>query len=181
MKHVQRLRNKVFRRSASPARLEPQNPSMSATTTESMEPRTENYGLFNLAPITPVPSGSKNYSVDIIAVHGLNGDAYSTWRHHPDGTLWLRDLLPKFLPGCRVYTYGYPSKIFSESTARVQDYARHLLISVRDMREDPPTVRPLGLYTVVVPDTAARVIVLSFLYVIVLVGLFLNRFVSHCP
>ncbi|PTB38647.1 hypothetical protein M441DRAFT_145727 [Trichoderma asperellum CBS 433.97] len=106
------------------------------SSTESTEQSIEKHGLFKLAEGKPDPSGSSNYPVDIIAVHGLNGDAFSTWRHHQDGTLWLRDLLPKFLPGCRVYTYGYPSKIFSQSSARVEEYARDLLISLRDNRED---------------------------------------------
>lgn len=99
--------------------------------------------MFKLADEKPDPSGSNNYSVDIIAVHGLNGDASSTWRHNPDGTLWLRDLIPEFLPGRRVYTYGYPSKIFSQSSAVVQEYARDLFISIRDIQE--------GLAAVILP------------------------------
>ncbi|KPM39876.1 hypothetical protein AK830_g6697 [Neonectria ditissima] len=73
---------------------------------------------------------SETYPVDIIAVHGLNGDAYSTWTHSLTGTLWLRDFLPNFLPGCRVYTYGYPSKLFCDvSRGRVQEFGRGLLAS----------------------------------------------------
>ncbi|KAK0709354.1 hypothetical protein B0T26DRAFT_623891, partial [Lasiosphaeria miniovina] len=54
------------------------------------------------------------YPVDIIDIHGLNGHPFNTWTHE-NGTLWLRDLLPGHLPGCRVYTYGYPSDVFSKS------------------------------------------------------------------
>ncbi|KAH6873842.1 hypothetical protein B0T10DRAFT_234496 [Thelonectria olida] len=148
MKHVKRFKSRVLGRTTSPARSTLENPSRSTNTpepesqpesvcsTEPTEPRTEKRGLFKLADSKPDSSGSKNYPVDIIAVHGLNGDAFSTWCHKPDGTLWLRDLLPEFLPGCRVYTYGYPSKIFSESSARVQEYARNLLVSLRDICED---------------------------------------------
>ena len=102
------------------------------------EPRREKFGLFELSPrdTSKVPSAAENYCVDIIAVHGLNGDAFSTWRHQPDGTLWLRDLLPQFLPGCRVYTYGYPAKVFSESKARVQGCARDLLVSIEQLHKD---------------------------------------------
>ncbi|OIW34693.1 hypothetical protein CONLIGDRAFT_658495 [Coniochaeta ligniaria NRRL 30616] len=86
----------------------------------------------------------EHYAVDIIAVHGLNGDAYTTWTHG-NGTLWLRDLLPKVLPGCRVYTYGYPSQVaFSTSFAEVQEYSRRLLSSIRDVQEDRDQgIRPL--------------------------------------
>ncbi|KAM0260900.1 hypothetical protein ACHAQJ_002519 [Trichoderma viride] len=148
MRHVQRLKAKVLRRPASPGKSVPEQAYPTTNTpgpphqranlspTESTEPSVEKRGLFKLADGKPDPSGSSNYPVDIIAVHGLNGDAFSTWRHHQDGTLWLRDLLPGFLPGCRVYTYGYPSKIFAQSSARVEEYARDLLISLRDSRED---------------------------------------------
>lgn len=110
--------------------------------------RPERFGLFRLdAPSTSTststsPSLDDNNSnqpgqfpVDIIAVHGLSGDAYSTWTH-PNGTLWLRDLLPDFLPGCRVYTYGYPSQAaFTRSYADVSAYARRLLDSIRGLSE----------------------------------------------
>jgi len=62
-----------------------------------------------------------------VAIHGLNGDAYTTWEHE-NGTLWLRDLLPDTLPGSRVYTYGYPSGVFwSNSVAGLRDFSQHLL------------------------------------------------------
>ncbi|KAH7019650.1 hypothetical protein EDB80DRAFT_676627 [Ilyonectria destructans] len=104
--------------------------SVSAQTTESTQPRTEKHGLFKLAESQPDPLEPETYPVDIIAVHGLNGDAYSTWTHSSAGTLWLRDFLPIFLPGCRAYTYGYPSKLFCElSRGRVQEFGRGLLAS----------------------------------------------------
>ena len=56
------------------------------------------FGLWPLAKDWSVPSGQ--YEVDIIAIHGLNGHRLKTWTHD-NGTLWLRDLLPKTLPGCR--------------------------------------------------------------------------------
>lgn len=131
-KMLHRLKSKVLRRQAV-AESAPQR-------TDTAVPRAEKLGLHFVAESPPDPSGSKPYAVDIVAVHGLNGDAFSTWRHS-NGTLWLRDLLPTFLPGCRVYTYGYPSKIFSESSlAGVQEYARGLLSSIRDLQEDSKPV-----------------------------------------
>lgn len=71
--------------------------------------------------------------VDIVAIHGLNGDAFSTWEHE-NGTLWLRDLLPSALPGSRIFTYGYPSKLFfSKSLASLRDYSQRLLSSLLDI------------------------------------------------
>ncbi|CAM1505855.1 Fc.00g114920.m01.CDS01 [Cosmosporella sp. VM-42] len=58
------------------------------------------WGLFHLASSPPV-DGDEEFPVDIIAIHGLNGNRLSTWTHE-NKTLWLRDLLPGLLPGCRV-------------------------------------------------------------------------------
>ena len=156
MRHIRRLKTRVTRQSASSARpvLEDPSPSVNSSklgsqslsnSTEPKEPRTEKHGLFKVADSNLESTEFKDYPVDIVAVHGLNGDAFSTWRHQPDGTMWLQDLLPRSLPGCRVYTYGYPSKIFSQSSARVQEYARNLLISLRDIHEDSAVVRPTAL------------------------------------
>lgn len=137
LERLERFKSKVLRRTASPGRPESQTASAHL-----VEPRSD--GLHRLFPTNesqPGPSEGQEYPVDIIAVHGLNGDAYSTWTHKPDGTLWLRDLLPSFLPGCRVYTYSYPSQIFSESFARVHDFARGLLVEIRDLQEGSTTVQ----------------------------------------
>lgn len=145
MRHVRQLKSKLLGRTPTSSREgsshSPQEPAhaSSRTTKESAseKPKAEKLGLFEISrEDTPGPlSTPENYCVDVIAIHGLNGDAYSTWRHQPDGTLWLRDLLPKSLPGCRVYTYGYPSKVFSESMARLQECARDLLVSLRQLRD----------------------------------------------
>lgn len=97
--------------------------------------KTEPTGLFPVAEGHPATGQQTQYPVDIVAVHGLNGDAETTWTH-PNGTFWLRDLLPDLLPGCGVFTYGYPSKIFlNHSLAGVKDFSRHLLDRLRYMYE----------------------------------------------
>ena len=99
-------------------------------------------GLICLAESTPGLGDCEQYSVDIIAVHGLNGDSYTTWTHE-NGTLWLKDFLPSSLPGCRVFTYGYPSELFSSSVAEVKGYARRLLGSIRDVQDSASNQVPL--------------------------------------
>ncbi|KAF4336802.1 hypothetical protein FBEOM_9336 [Fusarium beomiforme] len=140
MKHVKRFKARVLKRPDSPgsSALESRSQSLSSALPGPAEPSIEKRGLFKLAESKAAPDSleSTSYPVDIVAVHGLNGDAFSTWTHKLTGILWLKDLLPNFLPGCRVYTYGYPSKIFSQSSERVQEYALNLLISVRDIYED---------------------------------------------
>ena len=76
------------------------------------------------------------YQADIIFVHGLNGHFSRTWTH-PNGTCWARDLLPIELPGSRIYSYGYPSKIFAnKSVAGIRDFAGHLLSDIEIIIKD---------------------------------------------
>jgi len=135
------LRKKFGRRSGGRSNSDDEPPNTSTAST-----RSEPFGLFLLAESGPNPSDHEHYPVDIIAVHGLNGDAYTTWTH-ANGMLWLRDLLPNFLPGCRVYTYGYPSQVaFTTSFAEVEDYARRLLSSIRDVYEHSDQVLSATLF-----------------------------------
>ncbi|EMD85651.1 hypothetical protein COCC4DRAFT_181892 [Bipolaris maydis ATCC 48331] len=113
--------------------LTPEVPQKPQQFSQGQVPATEHkksYGLFLLHE-NALPDDSKDYiGVDVVAIHGLNGDAYTTWRHE-NGTLWLRDLLPSALPGSRVFTYGYPSELFwSNSVATLRDYSGNLLSSL---------------------------------------------------
>ena len=129
LNNMKKLLKKLGKRPVNDARTDPQS-------TNPQEAVSERFGLLLLAESTPKPENRETYPVDIIAVHGLNGDAYATWKHD-NQTLWLRDLLPSFLPGSRVFTFGYPSQLaFSTSFARVQEYSRRLLSSIRDIQED---------------------------------------------
>jgi hypothetical protein len=74
------------------------------------------------------------YHLDVIAIHGLNGNAFTTWTNKR-GQLWLQDLLPHSLPGARVYTFGYDSTIFSQSKSDIGDFARRLLSELSLIRQ----------------------------------------------
>ena len=105
----------------------------------STEGRTEKFGLFPVGKVSTSPE-TQQFNVDIIAIHGLNGDAFTTWTH-ANGTFWLRDLLPECLPGSRVFTYGYPSQVaFNSSYATVRDYSRRLLSSVQSLQAESKEV-----------------------------------------
>lgn len=82
---------------------------------------TQKIGLFELS----TDECEKN--IDVVAVHGLQGDAYKTWEHE-NGSLWLRDFLPTDIPHARIMTFGYDSTIaFSKSVAKIEDKALELL------------------------------------------------------
>lgn len=73
-------------------------------------------------------------SLDIVAVHGITGNAYDTWIHG-NGTFWLQDLIPKDLPGVRVFSYGYPADVFCTfATGTIDTFARSLLESLKRER-----------------------------------------------
>ena len=99
--------------------------------------RSEKYGLFFLneqhfGDVTK--AGEARCSVDIVALHGINGDAYNTWTHR-NGKLWLRDFLAQLLPGARIFTFGYPSEVaFALATGRLGDFARSLLEELNYIR-----------------------------------------------
>lgn len=93
-------------------------------------------GLFAVTDRHGRPA-SDSGPVDVIAVHGLNGNPHSTWTHPVSGTMWLKDILPSYVPECRVYTFGYASKVkHNPSVATVPDFARSLLDSLRNLREE---------------------------------------------
>lgn len=94
--------------------------------------RLEKDGLFRLYPVNE--NVEITFGPDVIAVHGLNGDAYGTWTHE-NKKLWLRDFLPTKLPNARVFTFGYSSEVaFTKSRGKVDEFARSLLNALKRMR-----------------------------------------------
>src|SRR5438876_677586 len=71
----------------------------------------------------------------IIAITGLDGHAYGSWRGKgPLGRMWLRDFLSKDLPHCRTMIYGYNSKLLSNGIDTIMDYSRELMEEVKKVR-----------------------------------------------
>ena len=80
----------------------------------------ERHGLSELS------NPEREKTLDIIAVHGLQGDAFKTWQYE-NGPIWIRDFLLKDLPFARIFTYGYESAVFGNSAATIEDKALSLL------------------------------------------------------
>jgi hypothetical protein len=92
--------------------------------------RTDKYGLILLNPQN-INSDSvraeEAFELDIVALHGITGDAYDTWTHE-NGKFWLRDFLPEDFPGARVFSFGYDAGVlFSQSKGNIESFARSLL------------------------------------------------------
>ncbi|KAN0120203.1 ankyrin [Hyaloscypha variabilis] len=79
-------------------------------------------------------------TVDIVAIHGLNGGRWSTWTYKAKGktdVMWLQDLLPDKLPQARVMTFGYNADMINNySTSNIRDHARKLLSMLRNKRDE---------------------------------------------
>ena len=76
------------------------------------------------------PADGRQIDLDIVAVHGLMGNPYTTWTRgkDPNRKPWISDFLPSQLPHARVFSYGYDSKfVRSSSVAGIPDFARNLL------------------------------------------------------
>lgn len=91
----------------------------------------ERIGLFDLS------KDNDGTSIDIVAVHGLQGDAFKTWEHE-NGSNWLKDFLPADVPLARIMTFGYESSVaFSKSVAKIEDKSLQLLNNLGAKRDGP--------------------------------------------
>jgi hypothetical protein len=73
----------------------------------------------------------------IIAVTGLAGHAYGSWRSREQNQMWLRDFLPADLEDLkpRIFTYGYDSALKgSTSTGSIHQFGRLFLSLVNSAR-----------------------------------------------
>ncbi|KAI9148182.1 Kinesin light chain 4 [Paramyrothecium foliicola] len=86
-------------------------------------------------------------TIDLIAVHGLNGHRERTWTA-PSGVNWLRDLLPKDFPSARVLTYGYNARTHGSAHLTVQylyEHAVTFLEKLQSFRQNTNALIHAGL------------------------------------
>lgn len=73
-----------------------------------------------------------NPLVDVVFVHGLNGDPHDTWSTKKPNVFWPADLLPAALEDQRprILTYGYDANVtaFTDGVSkdRIHNHAEHL-------------------------------------------------------
>lgn len=70
----------------------------------------------------------------IVAVTGLGGHAYGSWRYKPTGKMWLQNFFKEDLQRIRTMTYGYNSNLSSASVHTIRDYYSGLLNDIKRSR-----------------------------------------------
>lgn len=72
----------------------------------------------------------------IIAVTGLGGHAYGSWRSKEEPReMWLRDYFAERFPRCRTLIYGYNSRLENDNGFHeIEDYASGLLEAIAAVR-----------------------------------------------
>jgi hypothetical protein len=72
----------------------------------------------------------------VIAVTGLAGHAYGSWRSRETHQMWLKDFLPDEVQKIRILSYGYDSSLVGGKTggSRLLDYQRHFIQQLENAR-----------------------------------------------
>ncbi|KAF8526331.1 ankyrin repeat-containing domain protein [Hysterangium stoloniferum] len=95
--------------------------------------------------ITELASGGKSPTVDIVAIHGLDGHREASFTAD-NCVLWLRDLLPEALPSARILTYGYDGRTHGNNRSQqtMYDVSIDLVVKLSGFRINKRTHdRPL--------------------------------------
>ncbi|KAJ0414211.1 hypothetical protein BJY00DRAFT_319044 [Aspergillus carlsbadensis] len=83
-------------------------------------------------------------AIDIVAVHGLSAEPGVNIWQAVDGTLWLRDLIPKDIKGARVFAFHYNAQpLYAGQQDSLESTASTLLSAIAAARQDIPSTRPL--------------------------------------
>ena len=90
--------------------------------------------------------------MDVVFVHGLNGDPHNTWTSATSKVFWPAQLLPPILEEqhARILVYGYDADItsFTDGVAkdRIHNHAEHLVAELAANRRvcQPAIDNPLG-------------------------------------
>ncbi|ETS75921.1 hypothetical protein PFICI_12865 [Pestalotiopsis fici W106-1] len=78
---------------------------------------------------------AENCHVNLIAISGLGGHAFGSFKERGGPFMWLRDVLPFDFPGARILIYGYDTQIEqSVSFQNLADLGKALGIDLRSLR-----------------------------------------------
>ncbi|KAL7920620.1 hypothetical protein ACQKWADRAFT_298002 [Trichoderma austrokoningii] len=86
------------------------------------------------------------HRADCIAISGLASHPFGSWQPHgPDKSfMWIRDELPRSLPGVRAVLYGYDSRLIgSNSFQSISDIAVSLIWNLKSGGWNLPSSKPI--------------------------------------
>ncbi|KAF8252096.1 hypothetical protein K440DRAFT_521688, partial [Wilcoxina mikolae CBS 423.85] len=86
-----------------------------------------------------------NIFCSIIAVTGLAGHAYGSWRHRQYRAMWLKDFPPKDIQqNVRIMTYGYNTKLDGgNGNYSIRKHTQHFIRQLIDSRPLQQMKRPI--------------------------------------
>lgn len=87
---------------------------------------------------------NKLITPSIVAVSGLGGNGFGSWRAPGTANMWLRDFLPEKIKHSRIFIYGYDTELTgpgARSFASIRDMAKTLFNNLK-MARAQPNVRP---------------------------------------
>ncbi|KAI5848046.1 hypothetical protein BZA05DRAFT_118723 [Tricharina praecox] len=96
--------------------------------------------------LTPLNNPKKNIAADVVAVTGLAGHAYGSWKNRTKNRMWLHDFLPCEFNNIRIMTYGYDTTLQSADDTdpanvnpakRILDLRRAFVTSLTNARSSP--------------------------------------------
>jgi len=74
----------------------------------------------------------------VVAVTGLAGHAFGSWRSRETYRMWLKDFLPDDFENTRIMTYGYDSSIIqcegSNPSSSLSNYRRSFIEELKKSR-----------------------------------------------
>lgn len=79
-------------------------------------------------------------TLSIVAVTGLAGHAYGSWKSRKTQKMWLQDFLPiePDIRRVRIMTYGYNTKLIEDTIDDgMVDYRRHFIQQLTNSRDSP--------------------------------------------
>jgi len=81
-------------------------------------------------------AGISQYKADIIAISGLGGHAFGSFKEHGGIQMWLQDFLPKDLASpTRILIYGYDTHLENSSSFQtITDLATSFAASLKTIR-----------------------------------------------
>jgi hypothetical protein len=106
----------------------------------------ENRGLICVYQ-PPVPTEAV---VDIVFVHGLTGNAFTTWYHTGSKLHWPSGLLKEDIPNARIFTFKYDADVGSfwggASQNRLTNHASNMIGDLVGERGDTETVSKINAF-----------------------------------